>query len=282
MRLERVPPTTDRFIIVNADDFGISPGVNRGIVESHRRGITSSTSLMANQPWAAEAVELWRSCPALGLGLHVTLTSGRPCSPADSIPTLVQPDGRFPILGVLLARASAGALRSDELRLEIAAQAERAVTLGARLDHMDSHHHVHAHPRIGREVLAVALDYGIRALRCPTERPRATAPRNLARTLAVSLAARWMRAAAARAGLPTSDHFAGIGLGYGFGASELACELARLAPGVTELMVHPGFPDEMLARATSFVNGRDRELESLVDPRQRAALRDVGARLRAW
>ena len=102
---------------------------------------------MINQPWADDAVALWRANPGLGLGLHLTLTAGRPISSPDRIPSLVDIAGRFHRLPAFLARATLGALRPDELCRELGAQVERARALGAPADHLDSHHHVHVLPR---------------------------------------------------------------------------------------------------------------------------------------
>jgi len=269
-------------LIVNADDFGISPGVNRGVIEAHQRGLVRSASLMSNQPWAAEAVAFWRACPSLGLGLHLTLTAGAPLTPAARVPSLVGPDGRFPVLGVWLARAQLGRLRPEDLRRELSAQIERALTLGAQLDHLDSHHHIHTQPLVGRITLLLAREYGIPAVRCPVERPRRRATRDLLRALLVSARACWLRQAIRAAGLRTTDHFAGLGLGYGFDQRALARQLADLEPGWTELMTHPGYPDAALAEATRYVDGRERELASLTDPHPRLVLERRGIRLASW
>jgi predicted glycoside hydrolase/deacetylase ChbG (UPF0249 family) len=267
---------------VNADDFGISPGVNLAIVEAHRLGICTSASLMANQPWASQAVELRGANPGLGLGLHLTLTAGRPISPAERVPSLVGAAGQFHPLPAFLARAALGALRPDELRRELGAQVERALALGARPGHLDGHHHVHVVPPVRVEALRVALEYGIRAVRVPCEPPRGRAPRDLARALVVSARAGWLRRAVDQLGLYTTDHFRGLGLGYGFGPHRLASELGRLPRGLTELMVHPGYPDAALAAATSYVTGRERELGALTAEATRAALRRFDVELVTW
>ena len=79
--------TEPRRLIVNADDFGRSPGVNRGIVEAHRHGIVSSATLMANLPWSAAAASLADSVPSLGVGLHLNYCYGTPLVP--DVATLV-------------------------------------------------------------------------------------------------------------------------------------------------------------------------------------------------
>src|ERR687896_2728566 len=97
-------PRSPRQLVVNADDFGISRGVNRGIVEAHRSGLVTSASLMANLPAAEDALTRAATCPDLGLGLHLTLSAGRPLSPPEQLPSLVDGTGALCVLGELLGR----------------------------------------------------------------------------------------------------------------------------------------------------------------------------------
>src|SRR5688572_31067184 len=83
-------------LIVNADDLGRSPGIDRGIVRAHERGIVTSTTLMANAPGAERAAALARECPSLDVGVHLVLTYARPLTDPRRIPSLVEPDGSFP------------------------------------------------------------------------------------------------------------------------------------------------------------------------------------------
>ena len=279
-------PTT-RHLVVNADDFGISRGVNRGIVEAHRAGLVTSASLMANLPAAEDALTRAAICPDLGLGLHLTLTAGRPLCRPEQVPTLVDADGRFFVLGTLLARLSLGQVRADDLRRELAAQVEWALRRGMRPDHLDSHHHVHVHPRVAPLVIALAREHQVAWVRCPVEAgpsPSVLAlpPKDAARTVAISTFGSVTRVLVRRAGLHTTRHFRGIGLGMGFGEADLLAALERLPPGLTELMTHPGHPDEELARLTVFAEGRDRELAALTSPAVRDALRRRRIRLTSF
>ena len=257
-----------RQLVVNADDFGISRGVNRGIVEAHRRGIVTSASVMANLPSAEDALTRAAVCPDLGLGLHLTLTAGRPLCPPAQVPSLVDGSGEFFVLGELLGRLAAGRVRRGDLARELGAQVEWALRRGLHPTHLDAHHHVHVHPRVAPVVLDLAREHRVRWVRCPVElaaSPRLlrTPPRDLGRVLAISLFGAALRVQARRAGLWTARHFRGIGLGMGFGTDALVGALRSLPPGLTELMTHPGEPDEELARLTAFAEGRDCELAAL-------------------
>ncbi|HLH24547.1 MAG TPA: ChbG/HpnK family deacetylase [Chloroflexota bacterium] len=270
-------------LIVNADDYGLSAGVNAGVLAAHRAGLVTSATLMANLPAAAGAVAA--APPSLALGLHLNLTTGEPCAGAARVPSLVDPAGRFPRLDRLLLRLALGRVRRGDLEREIAAQLERALALGARLDHLDGHHHVHLHPAVRPIALQIAAEYGVRAVRCPAEAPPGTgreAPRDRARRLALGAAARRLRAALPAAGLRTSDHFRGLTLGLAFDAPSLVALLRRLPPGLTELMVHPGYPDAELHARTSYAAGRERELAALTAPEALAAVRARGIVLTSY
>jgi hopanoid biosynthesis associated protein HpnK len=280
-------PPNIRQLVVNADDFGISRGVNRGIVEAHRAGLVTSASLMPNLPSAEDALTRAAICPDLGLGLHLTLTAGRPLCPPDRVPTLVDADGRFPVLGTLLARLSLGRVHGDDLRRELTAQVEWALRRGIRPDHVDSHHHVHVHPRVAPTVIALAREHGVTWIRCPVERGPSPAllklpPKDAARTVAISTFGVITRVLVKRAGLRTARHFRGIGLGMGFGEERLLAVLGGLPPGLTELMTHPGYLDDELAWHTDFAEGRDRELSALTTLAAREAVRRRRIRLTSF
>ena len=272
--VDRRGPESSRQLVVNADDFGISLGVNRGIVEAHRRGLVTSASLMPNLAAAEDALAQAAECPSLGLGLHLTLTAGQPLSPPDAIPTLVDRSGRFRVLGDMLARLSLGRVRRVDLEREMEAQITWLLERRVKLDHLDAHHHVHVHPGIAELTLGLAARYGIPYVRCPDEGLSWPAPREAHTRDLVRAATLWLFARRLRSRLPrrvrAACHFRGIVLGSGFASSALLRTLSRLPSGLSELMTHPGYPDAELAQVTVFVEGRDRELGALTAPGARA------------
>lgn len=272
-----------RALIVNADDYGLSAGLNAGVLEAHRAGLVTSATLMVNAPGAAEAVAA--APPSLALGLHLNLTTGEPCAGAARVRTLVDGAGRFLRLDRLLLRLGLGQVRRADLEREIAAQLEAAVRFGAPLDHFDGHHHIHLYAAIRPLALRLAAAYGVRAVRCPEEAAPGAggeAPRDRARRLAIGVAARRLRRAAARAGLRTSTHFRGLALGLAFDTTALVALLERLPPGLTELMVHPGYPDAELWARTRYAAGRERELLALTAPEALAVVRARGILLTSY
>lgn len=144
-----------RQLIVNADDLGLCSGVNQGILQAHREGIVTSATLMLNMEAAEEAIELARANPSLAVGLHLTLTAGRPL--ASEVASLIGPDGRF-----LRMEALAASARADELEREVRAQVAAFLATGLPLSHIDSHHHVHMQlPQLGPIVARVAAELSV-------------------------------------------------------------------------------------------------------------------------
>jgi predicted glycoside hydrolase/deacetylase ChbG (UPF0249 family) len=262
-----------RRLVINADDFGLSEGINRGIIEAVQAGGVSSVSLMVGMPASDDAVERARAAGrSLGVGLHLALTLGRPLTSARS---LIHPaTGEFAPPGRLLARALAGRLRAGDVEAECRAQLARLRATGLRVTHLDSHHHVHAWPGIHRVVRAVARADGIPIVRRPAE-PLWGVPqawRRLPKRTALALLARHV-ARGAR-GPRHVDHFAGLTL---YGSPRLGPALVRLLdalpPGTTELMVHPGYVDGPLPGNDRYTWQREAELRALTSPEVLARLR---------
>ena len=279
-----------RLLIVNGDDFGISEGVNRGIVEAHRRGVLTSATIMANLPALEHAVRLWREHPTLGVGIHLNLTRGAPILPPGRVPTLVGPEGCLLGLKRLLTRMSLGRIDARQVESELCAQVEKVMEAGIRPTHLDSHHHVHAHPFLHQIVVRVALRYGIRGVRCPAElgpgemlrRAGTLIRRHHLGTAALSAVGALLRRRVRQAGLVAPDHFRGLLLGMAFTAQDLHDLLRALPEGSTELMCHPGHADRELSQRTSYTTGRELELEALLDPAGRALVDRAGIRLGSY
>lgn len=158
-------------VIFNADDFGISRGVNAAITEAHQKGILNSASLMVNQKYAQEAVDAARKMPDLAIGLHVNLTNEYPAAPADQIPLLV--DGKGKLKNGFVKLAWLALVKGHELkkqvRIEVEAQIQKAMAMGVKLTHIDSHRHVHMIPPIFEVVSELKQKYGIGRIRVINE-----------------------------------------------------------------------------------------------------------------
>jgi hopanoid biosynthesis associated protein HpnK len=163
-------PRLPRRLIVNADDFGWSPSVNAAVVRAHREGVLTSASLMTNEAGFDEAVRLAKENPKLGVGLHLTLLSGKSALAPEKIPGLVNSRGEFsnaPVAVGLKYFFKPG-LR-DQLRAEIHAQFQRFHATGLPLDHVNGHLHLHLHPTVFKILMEDAGRLGIRRMRLTRE-----------------------------------------------------------------------------------------------------------------
>jgi hopanoid biosynthesis associated protein HpnK len=153
-------------LIVNADDFGLSPSVNAAVIRAHREGILTTASLMVNEPGFDEAVKLAKENPKLGVGLHLTLLMGHSALSPEKIPDLANARGEFSNspLGVGMDYFFKRSLR-EQLRAEIHAQFEKFHATGLTLDHVNGHLHLHLHPTIFKILMEDAEKLRIRHLR---------------------------------------------------------------------------------------------------------------------
>jgi predicted glycoside hydrolase/deacetylase ChbG (UPF0249 family) len=247
-------------LIVNADDLGRSPGVDRGIARAHRDGIVTSATLMANSPHAADGAGVARAHPRLDVGVHLVLTFARPLCDPRSVPSLVGSDGEFPrgpsaIVGT-------GRVAAEEALREMRAQYARARELiGREPTHLDSHHFVQDEPAVAWAMAELAAETGAVA------RQQSETQRRQFRARGIRTPDRFCRA------FQFEPHI-------GVGALErLLAEIAAAGAGATELMCHPGEPDEELLATSSYARERATELATLTDPRARAALERAGLTL---
>jgi predicted glycoside hydrolase/deacetylase ChbG (UPF0249 family) len=253
-------------LVVNADDFGFTPDVNEGIVEAHRQGILTATTLMANGAAFEDAVRLARRTPTLDVGCHLVLVSGS--SPLTGKPYP-------PTVARLIA-----AMAKREIRVydELAAQVRRAVDAGIHPTHLDTHKHTHLAPPVLDAVARLAQEFGIRWVRRPFDLPlttlKGTVPivKRMTSGSLGFLRKRFHRVLE-RHGCRTTDHFAGFQITGRLRTPELVELLGLLPEGSTELMVHPGRCREPLRQArTRLKESREWELEALVAPETRQAI----------
>ena len=280
-----------RVLVVNGDDFGLTPGVNRGIVDAHRHGILTSASVFANAPASVEAFALAAQTPSLGVGVHLTLVDGVPILEASRVRTLA-PEGEFrPTWAAFVAAVLARRVSAAEIEFELSAQIDRVRAAGVRPTHLDAHKHVHAYPPVFAIVVRLARRFGIRVVRVPCEQPAlrllastVAAPRVRRQALENAALAPWAaedRRLLARAGLPPAPAFAGRVLTGVFSPVALKAVFARSNAAATELMTHPGYADAALANVrTRLRSERQIEVALLTDPDIAAAVAGAGLTLR--
>lgn len=271
-----------RQLIVNADDFGLTSGVNRAIVEAHRDGIVSSTTLMANGAAFADAVEAARALPRLSVGCHVVLTDGAPVSSPAAVDTLLairsaEPEKFYSSLSGFAARATLGGLDREQLVTEITAQIRKIQATGIEVTHLDSHKHAHIFPEILTAMLRAARICGVRAIRSPFVPMKAIMAQQFAGKRALlkrygqvkilnSFAGQFRRQTT-RAGVRSPDGVIGV-IETGLLDSLLLRQaLTSLPEGTWELVCHPGYADaDLRAAHTRLIEARERELTLLTSP----------------
>jgi hopanoid biosynthesis associated protein HpnK len=279
-----------RRLIVNADDFGFTAGVNRAIVESHSRGIVTSSTLMANGITFADAVELAHSVPRLSVGCHVVLIDGEPVLPAGELPSLTR-GGRFRDgLKTFAARALAARIDDEEVFAEVAAQIRRIQSAGIRIAHFDTHKHTHLFPRILRPVLRAAKARGVAAVRNPfgprmpmrssafLQRPNLWT--RYAQLRVLGAFARTFRAAVDQEGFATTDGTLGIEVTGTLDESLFHAIADSIPDGTWEFVCHPGYNDADLQKANTRLRAsREMELRVLTLPGARGILEERGIQL---
>lgn len=245
-------------LIVNADDFGLSPEINKGIIMAYENGIVSSTTIMSNMEGYAGAVQLARGLPGLGVGVHVNLTSGRPVSFPGDVPGLVDDRGIFVGHFWNTDGVYEKHFTREEVRAEVFAQVEKVLASGLRPTHLDAHHHVHCHDLVQEVMVEAASIYGL-PVRQVDEK---------------------MKARFTRQDIRTPDRFVPF-FGEHSTAKDLALLLKTLAkegPGsIVEMMTHPGYDSKdpgFKSRYTLEI--RQKELTILCSPGVRNTIDSEG------
>lgn len=289
-----------RRLIVNADDFGMTTGVNRAIVEGCERGIITSTTLMANASAFNDAVarghELRLRKPRFSIGCHVVLLDGVPILPPDRVPTLLQAPSNSngqqlrPDLADFARSALTGKLRPEEIETEADAQFRRIQEAGITLSHFDCHKHAHMFPAVLKPLLAAAMARGIAAVRNPFGRlfplplDRVLRSPKLWRRLAQlgvlrKFAAKFRREVE-KHGLRTPDGSVGVVVTGTLDLGSYVDLLEGLPEGTWEFVCHPGYNDADLDRVrTRLRRSREEELALLTSPEAKAALQRRGIEL---
>jgi len=260
------------YVIVNADDFGLAPGINRGIIAAHCRGVVTSVSLMPTGDAFEEAIALAHQHTELAVGIHLTLVEGRPVLPAEKIPSLVTADGGFiETPWGFLKRWAVGQIRLDEVKKELEAQVAKVADQGIRIDKLDSHMHLHLLPGIFQTVVAIGKTHHIKGIRLPHEEVRwrgFSCLAGSAKEVVLDCLALVQARHVSSSGLYCPDYLCGIAESGQMTEEALLRTLSSLRPGVTEIMVHPGYPDgQMEGWALSRRYRRERELIALTSTR---------------
>lgn len=267
-----------RLLIVNADDYGLTQGVSRAILEAHRRGVVTSTSLLAVAPGFEHTARWLGDVPALGTGAHLAVVGeDPPLLSAREIPTLVDRRGRFRLSWrQFLPLVAAGLVDPADIRRELAAQLECILATGCRVDHLDTHQNVHLWPSVREVLFELGERFGVRAIRVTRSSARGpvgSTVRRLARELEARCDARGWVYPRASTGL---DEAGTLDLG---GMVAAVGRLAKAGVDSAELATHPGEAgDPALVRYRWGYRWAE-ELDALCSRTLRTAIEEAGFRL---
>lgn len=259
-------------LIINADDFGLSLGVNKGITESIDNGIVSSISVMTNCGYVSQVSDITKYFPNVSVGIHYNLTTGEPVTSPSLIPSLVGSDGKF--WGREFSkRLLSGKIRIRDINMELEKQTTVLADLVPHISHFDGHQAKHLYPLFFSAAIKVAHKFGIRKVRCPK--------RYIARENHVSLLQlrqlnikRWFKGIARRTmmiylkakGFKTADRFVSLVFNNHSMDSLRKSWLSmvrNLPPGSSEICCHPGFADEILLQHSKYTYERETEIAVL-------------------
>lgn len=271
-----------RRLIVNADDFGLTSGVNRGIIEGNRSGIVTSATLMANASASEAAIDLAMAQPSLKSGCHVVLIDGVPLTSNLSSLTNGSPLFRTSLKQFAIA-AVRKQIDAEEIQREVEAQIRKIQSRGITLTHVDSHKHTHMFPHVLRPLLRAAKACGIRAIRNPFEPTRCWPAGMVLRTpglwlrsagvMAFTMFAAEFRRALNEEGIVSTDGTVGIAVTGMLDQQKLLRMLKALPEGTWELVCHPGYSDaDLQAAGTRLTQSREIELSILTSVETRKAL----------
>lgn len=266
-----------RRLIVNADDFGLTDGINRAVQDLHQLGALTSTTLMAAGPRFYEAVEVSRQQKSLGVGCHIVLVDGAPVANPTAIPTLLHTSSkrgdepRFrATLGEFVRDLYLGRIDSTQIEQEAVAQILRLQQTGVAVTHVDTHKHTHMFPRVLKCVMRAAQACNIRTIRNPFEPAwsvAATPGAGLVRAWQVRLLGTLRHSfwkLIRQREFITTQGCVGVAATGTLNDATLRAFLDCLPDGTFELVCHPAYmDDELIATRTRLQQSRQVELATL-------------------
>jgi chitin disaccharide deacetylase len=283
-------------LIVNADDFGLTESINCGIIAAHRNGILTSASLLANGPAFDEAIASSQHVPQLSVGVHLNISEGTPISLATHISTIVNGSGELYLKPLQLwVRILKRQINVDHIYTECRAQIRKVFEASIGPTHLDGHLHMHVLPQLSRMVIALAHEFHIPWVRCPTEDLEATLPllwkigggvpalQRSAIAYAVASSARRLKEELRIAGLACPAAFLGLAHTGFLDTQALSALLALVPDGATELMCHPGYTSAQVeSLGGELTHQRETEVLALTAREVKETVRSLGIGLTSF
>ncbi len=272
-------------LIINADDFGLHPLINKGIIKGHSEGIITSTSLMPSAPYFDEAVQLAKANPSLGVGIHLTLVGGVKPACTSGVNSLLTAGGVFAEDYTVFAKKwYTGSIKKNELVKELETQIEKVLAAGIKPTHIDSHQHMHVLPGIAGIVVRLCEKYDIKKIRMPGENIfwsggfAAGIGRKIGRD-GLSFCAMLAKSKAKSAGLVYPQHFFGMLAGGNLNAELVKDILLNLPEGTSEIMTHPGLDSAELTKHFTWGYHWQDELGAFLSAENKEIVREHGIKL---
>jgi chitin disaccharide deacetylase len=280
-----------RRLIINADDFGLTPGVNSAVSECAEYGVLRSATIMANGPAFDDAVKTGKSLAKLGIGIHFVLTGLKPLSAPEKLPQLVGrnavlPSSPWELLKIVLTRKWV----REEIKRELFVQTEKVFDSGITPTHFDTHKHVHIIPAVLEVMVEIAKRFSIKWIRNPFDTPGAWRflfdveggrRGEFLKQYASALCSRSARPSFTlginRAGIRTPDFFHGVSTTGMMNESVVKRISGILKPGINELMTHPGRLDaDLEQQKTRLLRSREVEKDLLLSETMKRLLEKNG------
>ncbi len=275
-----------KYLIINADDFGLNEYINAGIIKGFKEGCITSTSLMCSAPAFDNAVELAKANPSLGIGIHLTLVGGvKSLLSPEKVPSLLDENGVFPSDYMkFIKNFTLGEVCKNEIRAELSAQIERGLSTGLTITHFDSHQHLHVLPGLIDIVIELCKKYGIDKVRVPAESITWTGgySAGLGRIIGrvgLTLCSELARRKLKKAGILFPDHFFGMLAGGSLNDALVETIIDNLPDGYNEIMTHPGLHSDELTNLYSWGYHWEDELSAFVAPRNVERIKTKGISL---
>lgn len=269
-----------KYLIVNADDFGLAESINRGIIQGHTDGIITSTTVMAVGNAFESGMALLKQHPQLGVGVHLTLDEEVPLSPPSKIPHLVTGEGKFLPRGKLLGKLMSGGIPTEEIRSEWFLQMEKTSSFSVPITHIDSHGHLHLFPSLSKTVMAILKKFKLKAFRgysTPWFSPFPGSIQGLKKVF-MNLCGQQMKKE-----LKNSDiqyvNFRGMENSGHLDLETLKSLISKAKNGVTEIMTHPGWDSDHLEPYRYWQYQWEKELAALQDPACRSLVEELDIKL---
>ncbi len=259
-------------IIFNADDFGLTEGINNGIIYAYQRGIVTRASIMASGSAFEHAVSLAKQNPGFPIGIHLTLIAENPVSPSNMIKSLTNREGRlFKNYRIFLMKWLLKQISLEEVRIEIESQIKKMLNAGLAINHIDSHQHLHMLPEIFEVVIGIAEKFKINKIRlAKKEDLRIGSMKELALTVMQKMSRKKLNSRE----MILTDNLWGINRNGAIKEEDLLIFLQKIKPGITEIICHPGYVDkEYICKYSDWGYLPEQELKALTSERVQRKLR---------